>query len=92
MFCCVLQDDKSTLFLIAGYGRYNCPYVWVRSNHERLVKLTGESREKDCPLKLKSTLKWKDNGMHFSCVLVCLNFQSETFSFEHYWFSFAGSF
>ncbi|WAR27876.1 hypothetical protein MAR_013580, partial [Mya arenaria] len=27
----------------------------------RLVKLTGESREKDCPLKLKSTLKWKDN-------------------------------
>ncbi|XP_052784276.1 uncharacterized protein LOC128220064 [Mya arenaria] len=54
-------DERSTLFLIAGYGRYNCPYVWVRSNHERLVKLTGESREKDCPLKLKSTLKWKDN-------------------------------
>lgn len=56
-------DEKSTLFLIAGYGRYSCPYVWVRSNHERLVKLTGESREKDCPLKLKSTLKWKDNDV-----------------------------
>lgn len=24
-----LQDDSSTLFLIAGYARYNCPYVWV---------------------------------------------------------------
>lgn len=57
-------DERSTLFLIAGYGRYSCPYVWVRSNHERLVKLTGESREKDCPLKLKSTLKWKDNDIY----------------------------
>lgn len=26
-----LQDDSSTLFLIAGYARYNCPYVWVSS-------------------------------------------------------------
>ena len=59
-----LQDERSTLFLIAGYGRYNCPYVWVRSNHDRLVKLTGtSSREKDCPLKLKTTLKWKDTGI-----------------------------
>lgn len=58
-------DENSTLFLIAGYGRYNCPYVWVRSNHDRLVKLTGDSsREKDCPLKLKSTLKWKDNDVY----------------------------
>lgn len=58
-------DEKSTLFLIAGYGRYNCPYVWVRSNHDRLVKLTGDSsREKDCPLKLKTTLKWKDNDVY----------------------------
>ena len=23
------QDDRSTLFLIAAYARYNCPYVWV---------------------------------------------------------------
>ncbi|KAH3807257.1 uncharacterized protein LOC127833664 [Dreissena polymorpha] len=59
----LVTDDRSTLFLIAGYGRYSCPYVWVRSNHERLVKLTGSSREKDCPLKLKSTLKWKDQDI-----------------------------
>lgn len=57
-------DDRSTLFLLAGYARYSCPYVWVRSNHERLVKLTGESREKDCPLKLRSTLRWKDSDVY----------------------------
>ncbi len=23
------DEDNSTLFLLAGYARYNCPYVWV---------------------------------------------------------------
>ncbi|CAH3105751.1 unnamed protein product [Porites lobata] len=58
-----LKDDKSTLFLIAAYARYNCPYVWVRSNHERLVTFEGDSsskeKQKDSPLKLKSTAGWK---------------------------------
>ncbi|XP_022797492.1 uncharacterized protein LOC111335740 isoform X4 [Stylophora pistillata] len=57
-----LKDDKSTLFLIAAYARYSCPYVWVRSNHERLVALSRESgkeKQKDSPLKLKSTAEWK---------------------------------
>lgn len=58
-----LKDDKSTLFLIAAYARYNCPYVWVRSNHERLVAFCGDSsskeKQKDSPLKLKSTVDWK---------------------------------
>eukprot|EP00118_Oscarella_pearsei_P008692 m.46116 g.46116 ORF g.46116 m.46116 type:complete len:261 (+) comp33667_c0_seq11:52-834(+) len=54
-------DDNSTMFLIAGYGRYNCPYVWVRSNHERLVHFSGENpTAKDNPLKLNSTSQWKD--------------------------------
>ncbi|XP_031565577.1 uncharacterized protein LOC116300779 isoform X2 [Actinia tenebrosa] len=59
-----LKDDKSTLLLIAAYARYNCPYVWVRSNHERLVSFTGggdESKLRDSPLKLKSTTSWKLN-------------------------------
>ena len=39
---------------------------WDMSS-DRLVKLTGTlSREKDCPLKLKTTLKWKDNGIWYS--------------------------
>lgn len=58
-----LKDDKSTLFLIAAYARYSCPYVWVRSNHERLVSFSGDSsskeKQKDSPLKLKSTAEWK---------------------------------
>jgi len=58
-----LKDDKSTLFLIAAYARYNCPYVWVRSNHERLVAFSGDSaskeKQKDSPLRLKSTAEWK---------------------------------
>ncbi|XP_078379583.1 uncharacterized protein LOC144662607 isoform X2 [Oculina patagonica] len=57
-----LKDDKSTLFLIAAYARYSCPYVWVRSNHERLVAFSGDSgkeKQKDSPLKLKSTAEWK---------------------------------
>ncbi|XP_006823129.1 uncharacterized protein LOC102805631 [Saccoglossus kowalevskii] len=55
------SDDNSTLFLIAGYARYGCPYVWVRSNHERLVKLSGnESFNKDSPLKLKTTAHWSE--------------------------------
>ncbi|XP_071084899.1 uncharacterized protein [Haliotis cracherodii] len=58
------MDDSSTVFLIAGYTRYSCPYVWVRSNHERLVRLTGgDTQEKDNPLRLKSTNKWKDNDV-----------------------------
>lgn len=60
-----LGDENSTLFLIAGYGRYNCPYVWVRSHHERLIKLTGDStRDKDSPLRLKTTSQWKDNDFY----------------------------
>ena len=62
----ILQSDDSTLFLLAGYARYNCPYVWVRSNHERLVKMTGtdmeDKNDKDNPLRLKSTVRWKDRG------------------------------
>lgn len=62
LFFC--QDETSTLFLIAGYARYSCPYVWIRSNHHRLVKLMGEvETEKDSPLRLKSTASWKDRSM-----------------------------
>ena len=51
------------MFLIAGYARYNCPYVWIRSNHHRLIKLMGDvESEKDSPLRLKSTNSWKDRS------------------------------
>ncbi|XP_013418167.1 uncharacterized protein LOC106179179 [Lingula anatina] len=61
------QMENSTLFLLAGYGRYNCPYVWVRSNHERLVRMSREDiYDKDSPLRLRSTsnAKWKNEEIH----------------------------
>ena len=62
-----VQDNKSTLFLIAAYARYNYPYVWIRSNHNRIVQLTGKNdaeieQQKDSPLRLKSTENWKKKG------------------------------
>ncbi|RUS91078.1 hypothetical protein EGW08_001206 [Elysia chlorotica] len=58
-------DSETTLFLVAGYARYSCPYVWVRSNHERLFKLSGNrDNDKDSPLRLKSTARWKDGDIH----------------------------
>ena len=51
------------MFLVAGYGKYSCPYVWVRSNHDRLVKLSDNpSFSKDSPLRLKSTAARGDKG------------------------------
>ncbi|XP_062584736.1 uncharacterized protein LOC134246386 [Saccostrea cucullata] len=56
-------DEASTLFLIAGYARYSCPYVWIRSNHQRLINLMGDTEsEKDSPLRLKTTASWKDKS------------------------------
>ncbi|KAH9488579.1 hypothetical protein Btru_064255, partial [Bulinus truncatus] len=59
-----LLEADVTLFLIAGYARYACPYVWVRSNHDRLFKLSGDKDDdRDSPLKLKSTARWKDEDV-----------------------------
>lgn len=64
------HDELSTTFLIAAYARYNCPYVWVRTNHERLIRLESQqhsnsqkdadadAKAKDSPLKLKTTSAW----------------------------------
>lgn len=51
-------DPESTMFLIAGYARYQCPYVWVRSNHERLMRDGDNDSARDSPLKLESTSQW----------------------------------
>ncbi|PIK39771.1 hypothetical protein BSL78_23392 [Apostichopus japonicus] len=56
--------QDSTLFLLAGYGKYSCPYVWVRSNHDRLVKLNEENKcNKDSPLRLKTTSAWNEKDI-----------------------------
>ena len=51
------------MFLVAGYARYSRPYVWVRSNHERLVQFSSDNKEeKDFPLQLKTTSNWLEGG------------------------------
>ncbi|XP_078389903.1 uncharacterized protein LOC144671759 [Cetorhinus maximus] len=57
-----LPELNCTLFLLACYAKYQCPYVWIRSNHERLVKTTsGPWAAKDSPLKLNATRDWHQN-------------------------------
>lgn len=52
------------MFLVAGYARYSRPYVWIRSNHERLVQFSGNDKaEKDFPLQLRTTTDWMEGGM-----------------------------
>ena len=66
--CAYTQDEKYTMFLVAGYARYSRPYVWIRSNHERLVQFSSDSKEeKDFPLQLTSTTKWMEGGMFAMC-------------------------
>ena len=53
------------MFLIAAYARYSQPYVWVRSNHERIIPVSDSTQgqsEKDYPLNLASTAKWAEEG------------------------------
>ncbi|XP_043539401.1 uncharacterized protein si:dkey-19b23.7 [Chiloscyllium plagiosum] len=58
-----LPELNCTLFLLACYAKYQCPYVWIRSNHERIIKATGGDWAcKDSPLKLNSTRDWRQNG------------------------------
>ena len=75
------------MFLLAAYSRYNGPYVWIRSNHERIIHFSDEGKsEKDYPLQLKSTTSWHQESMitenchqssnlqHF---IACLSFSSK---------------
>ncbi|CAG8633722.1 4502_t:CDS:2, partial [Cetraspora pellucida] len=54
------KDESNHVFLIAGYARYKCPYVWLRSNHKRLIQLQDDQKlETDNPLKLDTIAAWK---------------------------------
>ncbi|KAL0080887.1 hypothetical protein J3Q64DRAFT_1200265 [Phycomyces blakesleeanus] len=49
-----------TVFLIAGYARYRCPYVWLRSHHALLAQeQDDEIVNTDNPLRLETTVAWK---------------------------------
>ncbi|KAJ2025821.1 hypothetical protein GGI06_000423 [Coemansia sp. S85] len=56
-----LELDTGVNFLVAGYPRYKCPYVWLRTDHQRLVVPAeeGQDVEKDVPLRLESIDCWR---------------------------------
>ncbi|KAI8323349.1 hypothetical protein GQ54DRAFT_296787 [Martensiomyces pterosporus] len=54
------SDALGINFLIAGYPRYRCPYVWLRTDHNSLIALgPNQKMEKDVPLKLESVDCWR---------------------------------
>ncbi|XP_032827918.1 uncharacterized protein LOC116952565 isoform X1 [Petromyzon marinus] len=60
-----LPGEGRTLFLVAGYARYGCPYVWARSSHERLLRLdASDASVRDNPLKLRTTSAWPNADVH----------------------------
>ncbi|KAI8379383.1 uncharacterized protein BYT42DRAFT_545746 [Radiomyces spectabilis] len=56
-----LEKMKNRIvFLIAGYARYRCPYVWLRTQQDSFLDNDSEAGETaDNPLHLKSTMDWK---------------------------------
>ncbi|KAJ2780409.1 hypothetical protein GGI15_003546 [Coemansia interrupta] len=53
-------DVEGINFLIAGYPRYKCPYVWLRTDHQSLIALPeNHPLEKDVPLRLESIDCWR---------------------------------
>ncbi|KAJ2703455.1 hypothetical protein FB645_003895 [Coemansia sp. IMI 203386] len=53
-------DTLGVNFLIAGYPRYKCPYVWLRTDHQQLIATAeNQSLEKDIPLRLESIDCWR---------------------------------
>jgi len=62
------QLSQDSVFLIGGYARYKCPFVWLRSNHSKLLAPSSApssplaskspSSSKDTPLELSTTAKW----------------------------------
>ncbi|CAH2272655.1 Hypothetical predicted protein [Pelobates cultripes] len=61
-----IPETHCTLFLLAAYAKYGRPYVWVRSNHQRLIRPEQDDVNlKDSPLTLQSTSDWdtKDVGV-----------------------------
>ncbi|KAJ2395952.1 hypothetical protein GGI23_004104, partial [Coemansia sp. RSA 2559] len=56
-----LEDDPYAInFLVAGYPRYKCPYVWLRTDHGMLISMPeNQPLEKDVPLRLESVDCWR---------------------------------
>ncbi|RKP38043.1 hypothetical protein BJ085DRAFT_36123 [Dimargaris cristalligena] len=89
----LVKDTQYTSFLIAAYSRYRCPYVWLRSNHERLIRIKeNQTIETENPLKLESTSCWKQFDIRpwdIIVEVVCLTLRPQPenpFAIDHEYF------
>ncbi|KAH7051973.1 hypothetical protein BKA57DRAFT_458452 [Linnemannia elongata] len=58
------KDESRATFLIAGYPKYKCPYVWLRSNHKRLIQNSNDQKfETNDPLKLSTISSWRTDDV-----------------------------
>ncbi|KAI8647657.1 hypothetical protein BD408DRAFT_408285 [Parasitella parasitica] len=58
------QEKNKIVFLVAGYAKYRCPYVWLRSHHDQLIRAQpGHIEDDDNPLQLQKTNEWKINDV-----------------------------
>ncbi|KAF9133016.1 hypothetical protein BGW39_010806 [Mortierella sp. 14UC] len=58
------KDESRATFLIAGYPKYKCPYVWLRSNHKRLIQNSHDQKfETNDPLKLSTISSWRTDDV-----------------------------
>ncbi|KAG0291376.1 hypothetical protein BGZ96_005249 [Linnemannia gamsii] len=58
------KDESRATFLIAGYPKYKCPYVWLRSNHKRLIQNSRDQKfETNDPLKLNTISSWRTDDV-----------------------------
>lgn len=55
------RPDSESVFLLGGYARYKCPYVWLRSCSKQLQRKMAQ--DMDMPLKLNTTEQWKQGGV-----------------------------
>ncbi|PIA16367.1 hypothetical protein COEREDRAFT_62810, partial [Coemansia reversa NRRL 1564] len=53
-------DEHGINFLIAGYQRYRCPYVWLRSHHQELVEVEDDQElDSNAPVVLNTINCWR---------------------------------
>ncbi|KAI9221394.1 hypothetical protein BC828DRAFT_404967 [Blastocladiella britannica] len=67
------RDPTKTAFLLAGYAKYKCPFVWLRTNHAKFRNTRpadASGTNEDVPLKLDTVAKWKSvDSIHASDVV-----------------------
>ncbi|KAI9470520.1 MAG: hypothetical protein EXX96DRAFT_622731 [Benjaminiella poitrasii] len=54
------KETDRVVFLVAGYTKYQCPYVWLRSFQDQLIQ---NQQRQDNPLFLSKTIDWKTQNV-----------------------------